>query len=97
MNTTKKPSLAAALHEASGRVSQPTPVVEVDIRTDNAAKAATVPPSRTGKRIVSGHFDPVVARQLKQIALDYDTTVQALLAEALNDLFTKYGKAPIAS
>jgi len=33
---------------------------------------------------------------LKQLALEEDTTVQDLLAEALNDLFEKYGKEPIA-
>jgi len=46
--------------------------------------------------MISGHFDPAVSRQLKQLALDEETTVQALLAEALNALFEKYGKPPIA-
>jgi hypothetical protein len=45
---------------------------------------------------IAGHFDPAVGKQLRQIALDNDTTVQALLEEALNDLFLKYGKSPIA-
>jgi hypothetical protein len=37
-----------------------------------------------------------VSKQLKQLALEQDTTVQALLAEALNGLFEKYDKKPIA-
>jgi hypothetical protein len=45
---------------------------------------------------VSGHFDPAVSRQLRTIALDEDSSVQELLREALNDLFIKRGKAPIA-
>ncbi|WP_408605848.1 ribbon-helix-helix domain-containing protein [Mastigocladopsis repens] len=45
---------------------------------------------------MAGHFDPAVSRQLRQLALEQDTTVQGLLAEALNDLFEKYGKKPIA-
>ncbi|MBD2341967.1 hypothetical protein H6G64_34105 [Calothrix sp. FACHB-156] len=45
---------------------------------------------------IAGHFDPAVSKQLKQLALEQDTTVQALLAEALNDLFEKYGKKAIA-
>ena len=49
-----------------------------------------------GKKAIAGHFDPAVGKQLRQLALDHDTTVQALLAEALNDLFVKYGKSPIA-
>jgi hypothetical protein len=45
---------------------------------------------------IAGHFDPAVGKQLRQLALDNDTTVQALLEEALNDLFLKHGKSPIA-
>ena len=35
-------------------------------------------------------------RQLKQLALDRDTTVQELLAEALSALFEKHGLPPVA-
>ena len=56
------------------------------------------PPSRTGKKAVVGHFDPAVSKQLKQILLDEDRhSLQDLLAEALNDLFAKYGKPTIAA
>jgi hypothetical protein len=89
----KKPSLSAALHEASGR-RQPTPVVgeEPALPTTEVA----VPSSRLGKKAISGHFDPAVSRQLKQLALDQDSNVQELLTEALNDLFTKHRMNPIA-
>jgi hypothetical protein len=30
------------------------------------------------------------------LAAEHDTTIQALLAEAMNDLFAKYGKPEIA-
>ena len=43
---------------------------------------------------MTGYFAPEVRRQLKR--LDADSTVQALLAEALNDLFAKHGVAEIA-
>jgi hypothetical protein len=36
-------------------------------------------------------------RQLKILAAEEGTTLQALMAEALNLLFTKYGKPPIAT
>lgn len=58
--------------------------------------ASARPPSRQGKKAITGFFDPAVSRQLKQLALEEDTTVQALLAEALNKLFEEYGKKPIA-
>ena len=37
-----------------------------------------------------------VQKQLNQMALDEDSSVQALLREALNDLFAKRGKPTIA-
>jgi predicted transcriptional regulator len=46
--------------------------------------------------MVSGHFDSAVVRQLKQLALDHDSTVQALLGEAINELFIKHNRKPIA-
>lgn len=52
-------------------------------------------PSRQGTKLVAGHFDPKVARQLRIIAAEEDTTVQALLEEALDLLFVKKGRAHI--
>lgn len=97
----KKPSLAAALHAASGKTPPPVVAAAIaspapELHQQPGEKAQPVAPSRTGKKMVSGHFDPAVPRQLKQLALDRDTTVQNLIAEALNDLFAKHGKQRIA-
>jgi hypothetical protein len=53
-------------------------------------------PVRVGRRQIAGWFAPEVARQLHMMALEEDTTLQALMAEAFNDVFTKRGKPPIA-
>jgi hypothetical protein len=85
----KRANLAAALQTATrggDPVSAPATVT--------AIRAST--PSRIGKKTVAAHFDPAVSRQLKQLGLDRDTSTQALLREAINDLFAKYGKPPIA-
>ncbi len=50
------------------------------------------PPSRTGKRLIGGHFPPSVAKHLKMLAAEEETSVQALLEEALSLLFVKKGK-----
>lgn len=97
----KKPSLTAALRAASGKpapeaVGAAAIASPASLLVTKADKGQPVPPSRAGKKIVSGHFDPAVTRQLKQLALDQEATVQALLAEALNDLFAKHGKQRIA-
>jgi antitoxin-like ribbon-helix-helix protein len=53
-------------------------------------------PARVGKRQVAAFFAPEVGRALKLLAAERDSTVQALMAEALNDLFRKHRKPPIA-
>jgi hypothetical protein len=53
-------------------------------------------PSRESKHLIGGHFPKAVGKQLKLIAVEDDTTVQALLEEALDDLFLKKGRAKIA-
>ena len=53
-------------------------------------------PSRQGKKVIAGFFPPEVRKQFHQIALDQEATTQALLTEALNLLFEKHGKPPIA-
>jgi hypothetical protein len=53
-------------------------------------------PGRVNKSNVTGYFPPEVKRQLRMLAAEKDTTIQHLLAEALNDLFAKNGKPEIA-
>ncbi len=52
-------------------------------------------PSRKGTRLIGGHFPPDVAKQLRILAAEDETTVQELLSEALHDLFVKKGKKAI--
>ena len=54
------------------------------------------PPSRRGRKGVVVHLDPAGLRELRQMALDMDRSAQSLCVEALNDLFRKHGRAPIA-
>ncbi|MYE02316.1 MAG: hypothetical protein F4Y03_13775 [Alphaproteobacteria bacterium] len=61
-----------------------------------APSARATQPGRVGKVSVTGYFAPAVRRQLRRLAADTDTTIQALLAEALNDLFAKHGVAELA-
>jgi hypothetical protein len=93
----KKPNLAAALNDASKKPnkSQASKKTEPIENSDNNVNEK-IPPSRRGKKAITVHFDPAACKQLKQLSMDEETTVQALMAEALNDLFEKYGKNPIA-
>jgi hypothetical protein len=49
--------------------------------------------TRTDTRQVSGHFKPDVAHTLRLIAVEQDRDIQEILAEALNMVFARYGKA----
>jgi hypothetical protein len=63
----------------------PTPPVEAP-----AARGAQG--SRRGTKLIGGHFPPEVSTQLRILAAEGGTTVQSLLAEALDDLFVKKGR-----
>ncbi len=92
---TKTPTLAAALEtfERSPAPDTPDPVlVSRKTRTGSAMQA----PSRRGKKTLIGYFDPSVSKQLKQLALEEDSSVQCLLGEALDLLFQARGKPMIA-
>lgn len=94
----KKPSLSVALRSVETR-ERPSPG-EMSGASENGVGVGevrmTLPPSRQGKKVISGHFDPAVSRQLRALGLEHDRTVQDLLREALNGLFEKYRKPPIA-
>lgn len=96
---TKKPSLAEALQpldRAPSAKSAPPDQAEEGAPTKRQAKTKT-PPSRDGRVPVISYQRPEVRKQLHQMKLDLDRpSVEDLLTEALNDLFTKYGKPSIA-
>jgi hypothetical protein len=87
----KKPALSDALAMAAhGSESAKRPAV--DAGGTPGARAAGTSPHRVGRVNITGYFDPAVKQSLRLIQAKYpDRTVQDLLAEALNDLFGKYG------
>lgn len=53
-------------------------------------------PSRVGKKALTCYFDPAVRQQLAVLAAEEDRSQNDLIAEALNMLFERYRKSPIA-
>lgn len=88
----KKQTLSAALKQATQQPEMP----KLEPKPASNTAAVAQPPSRAGKKAITGFFDPAVSKQLKQIGLETDATVQDLMREALNDLFQKHGRARIA-
>jgi hypothetical protein len=61
-----------------------------------ATRKLAVAPTRSGRVLVGGHFAPEVQTALKIIAAEERTTMQSLLAEAINTVFAKRHKPEIA-
>lgn len=71
-------------------------------RPARESRSSAARPDRVGKTNVTGYFDKLVKWELQELAtersryLGRKVTTQELLAEALNDLFKKYGKPEVA-
>ena len=78
------------------------PATKLCQRAQTPAAAPTVPdnpnvpPSRRGRRAVTIYLDPEAHTQLKIVALEQGSSAQALVTEAINNLFEHYGKPRIA-
>jgi hypothetical protein len=92
----KRANLAAALQSATRSGEGAPAMAATAVEPSPAPRFVARTPSRVGKKTIAAHFDPAVSRQLKEIGIPRDRSTQDLLREAINDLFTKYGKPPIA-
>ena len=100
-------SLQAMLNRAKASDEQHSAAAPAPVATSPRRKPKAVPPKieqpttrtqpgRAGTKLIGGHFPPEVSTQLRILAAEENTTIQALLAEALDDLFVKKGKKRIS-
>lgn len=101
---TRKVGFAAGLGklgEIGGKVAPaPSPIArpaEAVEAGQGGGPVRAAGPRRNGKVNIAGYFDPAVRKQLAMLAVEHDTDQVKLMAEALNLLFEKYGRSPIAS
>ncbi len=77
----------------------PSRPVAVPITQHDAAPTKTRHPKKTGARAntrqIAGHFPDATLRALKHVMAEEDTTLQALLDEAIDDLLVKKGRAKL--
>jgi hypothetical protein len=66
------------------------------VPTPTARPAGFYAATRAGKKKVTAALDPPAHKQLKSLAVERETTTEALLVEAIRDLFSKYGKPAIS-
>jgi hypothetical protein len=91
----KRPNLAAVA-AAAGSIRRAPELAEPEVPKPAEAAVRAGPRTRIGTKQVAAHFPEDVAWQLRALAVDRKTTVQNLMAEALNDLFAKYGRPEVA-
>jgi hypothetical protein len=91
----KRPSLAETMRHAVE--AQPEPTTEADLRQPRRTQAEKAPlaarfhaATRKGKKKVTGNLAPSTHKLLKTLAVQRETTTEALLAEAVGDLLVKY-------
>jgi hypothetical protein len=84
MANNKRPSLdLGSLGTAAGPTTNP-----VDkLVSSRLGKANT----RVGKRAIQGYFPPDYRTRMKMLSAKLDKSVEALLEEAMDDLFSKHG------
>lgn len=90
----KRPNLAAVA-AAAGSTRRRDPEQAL-LPPAPEAREAAAPRTRVGTKQIAAHFPEDVAWQLRALAVERKTTVQNLMAEALNDLFAKHGKPELA-
>jgi antitoxin-like ribbon-helix-helix protein len=98
MSRSQRPSLA----ESMKRVARPEAVAPRPAPPDDGPRAE--PPraagyyaaTRAGKKKLTASVAPAAHTQFRQLSLELGKKGEPLLIEAINDLFTKYGKPPIA-
>jgi hypothetical protein len=90
----KRPNLAAVAAAAgSTRRSEASSFSSTEAAPEVSGRTAK---TRMGTKQIAAHFPEDVAWQLRGLAVERKTTVQNLMAEALNDLFAKHGKPEVA-
>jgi hypothetical protein len=92
-----KPNLEQLLAETGGSARARKPVIQQPApANERPVSVSPAPKGRAGTSPITVHFPKQVRDQLKILAVQQGKTLHALVAEAYNDLFAKYGKPEIA-
>lgn len=59
------------------------------------ANSALPPPSRVGRKAIAAYFSPEMSMAMHVCARKHGLSLQALMAEAFDDVLRKYGQSPV--
>ena len=71
------------------------PPEEPVMREEIASSTQQIPPSRIGRKAISGYFSPELSLAMHTCARRHGLSLQDLMAEAFDDVLRKYGESPI--
>lgn len=74
---------------------KPKEATELQAIACEVISSLTPPPSRVGRKAISGYFSPEMSLALHTCARRNGVNLQALMAEAFDDVLRKYGESPI--
>ncbi len=94
LRTAKTPEAAAPASEAE-RTRKAAEVTPKEAEATSKEAAANRPDSRIGRKQIAGFFTPEMSFAMHMLARRQDKSLQALMAEAFNDVLRKYGESPI--
>ena len=60
-----------------------------------ASSTHSTPPSRIGRKAISGYFSPELSLAMHTCARRHGLSLQDLMAEAFDDVLRKYSESPI--
>ena len=89
----RKPSFANLRDRATP--PPPAPVAAPAPAATMPEREAKGPASRQGRKQIAGFFTPDMSLAMHMLARRQDRSLQALMAEAFNDVLRKYGESPI--
>lgn len=90
----RKPSFANLRDRSAPAAPAPTPA-KAAAAAPSADSEAKGPASRQGRKQIAGFFTPDMSLAMHMLARRQDRSLQALMAEAFNDVLRKYGESPI--
>ena len=81
--------------KSNGSVNPRRVIEEVAKPSSEVVTAMSTPPSRVGRKAIAAYFSPEMSMAMHVRARKHGLSLQALMAEAFDDVLRKYGESPI--
>ncbi|KQN89799.1 hypothetical protein ASE95_16605 [Sphingomonas sp. Leaf231] len=91
----RKPSFANLRGATPPPAAAPAPRAKAASVPEPVAAPPARPVSREGRKQIAGFFSPDMSLAMHMLARRQGRSLQALMAEAFNDVLRKHGESPI--